>query len=165
MPPPGYGLRSPGYTTTPSVARQALAGARDRLERAIARGGYYKKSYGEAWRATLLWFAKHERHQLLLRHHAIGAAGGNKTAARRVAYLLIAGRWLEMKHHYRAIVDHQEMMKRKRHRYTGKPLAKTTIHQRQAKLASMLIPLDAMLNDLVTLPTPSYREWRQMTGG
>jgi hypothetical protein len=138
--------------------------ARARLEKAQARGGYYTKTYGEAWRAALISQVKHHNDDLVLRLNGQNAAGGNKTAARRVAWLLIARRWTEAKSLARELEALKGQLKRRRHLYSGKRLAPTTILQRKAQFEAKQIHLENMLADLAMVPTPSYREWRTLTG-
>ena len=138
--------------------------ARARLAHALERGGYYTKSYGDQWRSVLIHRIKYYSHRVVLRRNAVKVSAGDVTATRRVAWLLIARRWTETKDHYRELARLRAELRRTRSRFTGKPLAKTTIYQRRTKVEGMLIHLDNMLNDLATIPTPSYRAWRELTG-
>ena len=113
----------------------------------------------------LIHHIKHYSDTIVLRRNAVKAGAGDVTATRRVAWLLIARRWTETKDHYRELARLHADLGRTRNRFTGKRLAKTTIYQRRTKVEGMQVNLDQMLENLVTVPTPSYREWRRMTGG
>ncbi len=138
--------------------------ARACLDKALARGGYYTKIYGDGWRAALISQVKQCNDGLVLRINGQKAAAGNVTAARRVAWLLIARRWTEAKGLARELEGLKKQLKRKRHLYSGKRLAPTTIYQRKTQFEAKQIHLEKMLADLAMVPTPGYREWRTLVG-
>lgn len=145
--------------------REALLRLRERLANAIARGGYYTSRYGDDWRATIRYQIRSQWRDLVVEKAMVNALAGNATAARRLLYLWLGGRWREAYDTWIEAANLQDRMKSKRNRITKKRLAASTIEQRKQRLEYLRRELNAQLQALADVPTPSYREWRQVTGG
>jgi hypothetical protein len=137
-------------------AREELAKARASLERATARGGH--KLYGAEWKSALRLKVQEEARSLVSKSARLRTVQGNTTGARRLLWLIVAHRWREAEYAYhRAVKDG-----RTHHRYTGKPLAASTLKEYQGLTAGWQQRLNDELQNLADTPTPAYRDWCAM---
>jgi hypothetical protein len=143
----------------------SLNATKAKLEGAILRGGYYPNFYGDAWKEHLRREIKTDAVDLVAAFAAHRAIEGDRTAARRFVWLQIASRWRAAQATYREAAHLQERMKSKRNRRTGRKLSPATVGLHQSRFSALSDELKQRLLGLVGIPTPSYREWRKLTGG
>jgi hypothetical protein len=142
--------------------REKLAKKKQRLKTAVARGGYYIKSYGSKWKSTLREHIRAAAHELVLTHATQRAGTPDALAQRRLLWILIARRWRSAHEIHAEVIRAEELARRTRNSFTGQKLCPSTRHQRKTTAEIRRAELSNALQRLADVPTPSYREWCAM---